>query len=331
MNVNLLIDALVRQTTVLIAQLATSAGIRAPLAHVADQVFTDLVSELKEQGVGAKVIADMFGLALSTYHAKVRRLTESRTERGRSLWEAVLAFVRENDSVVQSKILERFRYDDEATVRGVLSDLTESGLVFRTGRGASTTYRIAGGDKVSEDARGKTAIENLVWLVVHRMGPVTIAQLAETLPLEESAIRRSLASLVEGGKVRIEQGDSDALYTADDCVLPVGDSAGWEAAVFDHYQAMVTAICAKLNREGPRSTEGEVVGGSTYGFTVWDGHPHEAEVLGFLERARREMVALREKVHRYNATHIAPPDTLGVLAYFGQAVIENTNSTGEEP
>ena len=39
MNVNLLIDALVRQTTVLIAQLATIAGIRAPLAHVADQVF----------------------------------------------------------------------------------------------------------------------------------------------------------------------------------------------------------------------------------------------------------------------------------------------------
>jgi len=331
MNVNLLIDALVRQTTVLIAQLATSAGIRAPLAHVADQVFTDLVNGLKEQGVGAKVIADMFGLALSTYHAKVRRLSESRTERGRSLWEAVLAFVRKNDSVVQSKILERFRYDDEATVRGVLSDLSESGLVFRTGRGASTIYRIAGSDQVSEDARGKTAVENLVWLVVHRMGPVAIAQLTETLPLEESTIRRSLASLVESGKVRIEQRDSDDLYAADDCVLPVGDSAGWEAAVFDHYQAMVTAICAKLNRQGPRSTEGEVVGGSTYGFTVWDGHPYQAEVLGSLERARREMVALRDRVHRYNAAHVAPPDTLGVLAYFGQTTIENTNSTGEEP
>ena len=36
-------DALVRQTTVLIAQLSTTAGIRAPLAHVADQVFVELV------------------------------------------------------------------------------------------------------------------------------------------------------------------------------------------------------------------------------------------------------------------------------------------------
>jgi len=35
MNVQLLIEAIVRQTTVLIAQLATTGGIRAPVAHVA--------------------------------------------------------------------------------------------------------------------------------------------------------------------------------------------------------------------------------------------------------------------------------------------------------
>jgi hypothetical protein len=38
-NTKLLIDAIVHQTTVLIAQLSTASGIRAPLAHVADQVF----------------------------------------------------------------------------------------------------------------------------------------------------------------------------------------------------------------------------------------------------------------------------------------------------
>jgi hypothetical protein len=43
MNVNVLIDSIVRQTTVLIAQLATTAGVRAPLAHLADQVFVELV------------------------------------------------------------------------------------------------------------------------------------------------------------------------------------------------------------------------------------------------------------------------------------------------
>lgn len=49
-NTKLLIDAIVRQTTVLIAQLSTAAGIRAPLAHVADQVFVELSRELEAQG-----------------------------------------------------------------------------------------------------------------------------------------------------------------------------------------------------------------------------------------------------------------------------------------
>ena len=35
MNSKLLVDAIVRQTTVLIAQLCTAAGVRAPLAHLA--------------------------------------------------------------------------------------------------------------------------------------------------------------------------------------------------------------------------------------------------------------------------------------------------------
>jgi hypothetical protein len=72
-NVQLLIDSIVRQTTVLIAQLATAGGARAPLASVANQVFLDLARELDAQGVSRKVGADMFGLALRTYQRKLQR------------------------------------------------------------------------------------------------------------------------------------------------------------------------------------------------------------------------------------------------------------------
>lgn len=65
MNVQVLISAVVRQVTVLIAQLATSGGARAPLAQVANQVFLELAAELENQGVGRKVSADMFGMANS--------------------------------------------------------------------------------------------------------------------------------------------------------------------------------------------------------------------------------------------------------------------------
>lgn len=59
MNAALLIHAIVRQTTVLIAALATASGQRAQLASIANLVFADLVRELREQGVGNKIIADM--------------------------------------------------------------------------------------------------------------------------------------------------------------------------------------------------------------------------------------------------------------------------------
>lgn len=79
MNVQLLIDEIVRQTTVLIAQLSTAAGLRAPLSHLADQVFVELARELDAQGVRRKVVADMFGMALRSYQMKLRRLrTTSR-------------------------------------------------------------------------------------------------------------------------------------------------------------------------------------------------------------------------------------------------------------
>ena len=73
-----LIQAIVRQTTVLIAQLATSGGWRAPLAQVANQVFQDLATELERQGVSRKVSADMFGMGLRSYQRRIRRITTTR-------------------------------------------------------------------------------------------------------------------------------------------------------------------------------------------------------------------------------------------------------------
>src|ERR1041385_6851165 len=129
MDAKLLIDAIVRQTTVLIAQLSTSAGIRAPLAHVADQVFLDLSQEIEAQGVGRKVVADMFGMALRAYQKKIQRLDESATDRNRTLWQAVLDFLGEG-SQTRERILERFQRDGEREVGAVLNDLVTSGLVY---------------------------------------------------------------------------------------------------------------------------------------------------------------------------------------------------------
>src|SRR6478735_1511711 len=131
MTRQILIDNIVRQTTVLIAQLATSGGVRSPLAQIANRIFLDLARELDQQGISRKVSADMFGMALRSYRRRVRQLSESSTERGHSLWEAVLSYLSRGELVTRDEVLKRFHRDDEALVKGVLNDLCETGLVLK--------------------------------------------------------------------------------------------------------------------------------------------------------------------------------------------------------
>ncbi len=327
MNTNVLIDSIVRQTTVLIAHLATAAGVRAPLTHTANQVFLDLVRELKEQGLGNRVIADMFGLALRTYQAKVRRLSESATDRGRSLWEALLSFVQERGTVTHVQILRRFGADDEDSVRGVLHDLVDSGLLFRTGRGDGRTYRAAAPEDLplTDDATAEASLSTFVLIAIGRHGPVTRAAIAETVALGADRIDGLLAELVAQGRVRevppAAPGDAPT-YACAEVLIPMGDSAGWEAAVFDHYQAVVTAICTKLRTGVTRASADEAIGGSTYGFDVWDGHPMRDEVMTLLQEVRRRAAGLRKRVDSWNAGVSAiPDDATRVLFYAGQTVL----------
>ncbi|MEN9577122.1 MAG: hypothetical protein RJA70_131 [Pseudomonadota bacterium] len=323
MNVTLLIDSIVRQTTVLIAQLATAAGSRAPLAHTANQVFLDLVAELRAQGLGNKVIADMFGLALRTYHGKVQRLSESSTFRGRSLWSAVLEHVQEQETVRRSDLLRRFHYDDETTLKGVLNDLVDSGLLFRSGRGESTVFRAARIDEQTLDSEAsEERLRHLVWVAIHGFGPLGLDELSKVVPTEIPLLERAVSQLLAEGKVTREECAQIVRFRSDHCLIPLESSAGWEAAVFDHYQAMVTAICTKLALGRSHAELQDIVGGSTYHFDVWEEHPHYDEVRGHLAELRKVSIALRERVDAYNNTHAPPVEgrRRRFITYVGQTL-----------
>ena len=165
---------------VFIAQLATSGGVRAPLAQVANQVFLNLSNELQSQGVSKKVIADMFGMALRTYHRKVRSCRESQTEEGHTIWEAVFEHICRHEPVSALQVHQRFGRDDHEVVTGVLNDLVSSGLVYRAGRRERAVYRVAAAaDFARVDERSPDAWDWLVWLTVYRGGPLTQAQIAQ--------------------------------------------------------------------------------------------------------------------------------------------------------
>lgn len=331
MNINNLIDAMVRQTSVLLAQLATQGGGRAQLANTANQVFLELVAALREQGLANRVIADMFGLALRTYQERVRKLSESRTIRGKTLWEAVLEHIQVHGPVLRADVLQRFRYDETESVSGVLRDLTHAGLVYRTGRGDSVLYRALESEHLSKLARqSEDSLLNVVHIAVQQTGPLSVSDVAKVTALTEVASQEALSTLVQRGVLRRVTDEGTERYSSDGCALPYDDPNGWEAAVFDHYQAMVGALCAKLGLGSRSANLRDVIGGSTFGFEVWPEHPHYDEVRGLLRTFRNTCGELRERVAAYNQTTTAPAHKQRVITYFGQNVLDNSLEREDE-
>jgi DNA-binding MarR family transcriptional regulator len=329
MTIDLLIHAIVRQTTILIAQLATSRGLRAPLAQIANQVFLDLVAELERQRVSRRVSADMFGLGLRTYRRKIQRLSESATERGRSLWEVVLEYLRARSSATRAEVLKRFSGDEESQVKAVLHDLCESQLVVASGTGATATYRAARGEELIalQQGRGAEGLDELLLALMFREPPLTVEEIARQATMEVEKVEPILNRLVNEGSVERTERDGVGFYQATRLVVPLGATAGWEAAVFDHYKALVATLICRL-RDGAGTPQLEdTVGGSTYTLSVWPGHPMADEVYGTMKRLRAELSSMRERVAKHNQECELPEAHTRVVIYLGQSRINE----GSEP
>jgi len=324
MDTKLLIDAIVRQTTVLIAQLSTAAGIRAPLAHVADRVFVELAQEIERQGVGRKVVADMFGMALRTYQKRVQRLGESSSERGRTLWEAVYDYLSANEAVRRKQVELRFRHDSAENVAAVLNDLVGSGLVYATGRGPTATYRAlsASERRTVDEADRIDALTDMAWLAIYRAHRLKQSELCVALASPAELVARAVERLVAEGIVQRSGGADDPELQAQSFVVEVASARGWEAAVFDHFSTVAAAIANKIQL-GAGARHGEAIGGATYTFDVPEGHPARERVLGLLTRLRAEVDALWAEVTAHNRAHpVADDQRTRVSFYFGQDVRE---------
>lgn len=312
MNSLVLIDQVVRQTMILIAQLATSGGTRAPLAHIADSVFLELARELEAQGLSRKVTADMFGVALRSYRRRIQRLSESVTQRGRSLWAAVLDFIPSDRLVTRGEVLAKFALDEEVQVRAILSDLCDSGLILQLSRGVGTAYRAATTDELASLDQSSDGLLQLVWLLVYREGPITSASLKARLSSEADRLETALEQLSETGRVTLSGGR----YSTREVVVTQREPSGWEAAMLDHFQAVVKTLCARLSGRGAPDENG----GSTYSFDIGRDHPLAAEVYQVLGRLRKELSELRDLVEKHNAAHTEEPTPDMVTVYFGQFV-----------
>lgn len=327
MNLKLLIDGIVRQTTVLIAQLSTASGTRAPLAHVADQVFYALAREIESQGVRKQVVADMFGLAMRSYQKKMQRLTESATVRDKSLWEAVLELIV-SESPSKRRILQRFAYDGERDVIAVLNDLVRSGLVYSTGSGEGLVYGATSSEVQRNVQRGhdQDSLSNLIWWMVFRGEASARAELEAALGVDAELIASSVEELLASKRLRL---DGEHLRSSN-VVLPLGAEQGWETAVLDHFRAVTTAIARKVRLGFRPSSEADRIGGSTYTYTVTPGHPHEHEVYALLRRTRALAQQLWDEVAAHNEAHPPDPERSVKVSFYAGQTLEDDEAMRDE-
>lgn len=332
MHAGILIERIVRQTTVLIAQLSTAAGIRAPLSHIADQVFIELSREIEAQGVARKVVADMFGLALRTYQRKVQRLGESATQRNTTLWEAVLEHVRKHEGITRARLAQRFAGDDPEQVAAVITDLVGSGLIYSSGRGGHSIFRALSADerRAVAETNELEAITGLVWLETYRRQSASVTELTAELGVDRAMVERAVAALLGEQRIALQPGGGEPRYAAESFLIPLGAEHGWEAAVCDHFSAVATAIGMKLDK-APRTTASENVGGATYAFDIHDEHPARERVISLLREERARVSALWDEVRRHNQDHpVAEHEKTRVTFYFGQSVIEADSQPAHE-
>lgn len=331
MNAELLIDSIVRQTMVLIAEIATATESRPQLARTADDIFRSLVEALRSQGVTNKAIADMFGLTLRTYHNRVARLAETDAQRGEQLRDAILKFIEEQKSVRKAQVIDHFRAHEPVMVIGLLRDLVSAELVFQSGSGHGMAYRIARSDELPpRPADDDERFGRLMWVAIQRFGPIDLERLLKFVPAHPDAARKAVDGLVAQGRVTASRGESDAvLYSSDECFIAPEDPAGWEAAVFDHFQAVVATLAARLRMRAKDPYDW--TGGGTFSFEVWRGHPMFDEAVGLLSQTRSRARALRERIRDFNGKHSSNGEhPLRVVFYLGQSLIGNEEVDEEE-
>ncbi|MDX1745230.1 MAG: hypothetical protein R3324_04775 [Halobacteriales archaeon] len=276
MNAKLIIDAVVRHSMALVAQVATSSGIRAPLAHIGEQTFLVLANELEERGVSRKVAADMFAMTYRAYQLKIQRMGEREgDELDVTLWEEIFEYLRERESASKADVLSHFHHEAPAKIGSILYDMVQSELLRSEGRGETARFWTATQTDVDQILARSTpdSFAHIVWLTIFHRGPIRHGRLAGEFPGRERQLSDALDHLLEAGQIVEGEEDGETTYSSAEVYIPTGRVAGWEAALVDHFRAVVTAICTKLGEGELSNDDRDLVGGATFHFDLWDDHP----------------------------------------------------------
>ncbi len=130
-------------------------------------------------------------------------------------------------------------------MRGVLHDLCESGLLtVRRHRHAAQLSRYAGGCAGSLAAGALERRPRRTLVGAHLSRRPVHARRAATDPGRRGRARAGSGASAGSGSSRASNAPTGP-YTARTLVLPLGSAVGWEAAVFDHFKAVVNTVTSR--------------------------------------------------------------------------------------
>src|SRR5690606_31589231 len=89
-------------------------------------------------------------------------------------------------------------------------------------------------------------LDELLWAYVYREGPVAAEDVQQFGASEPRRLHQALQRLIDSGRVELRQTSEGPRYAAKTLEVLLDASVGWEAAVYDHYQAVVRTICQRL-------------------------------------------------------------------------------------
>jgi len=324
-----LVERLVPLVAELFATLSSRNPLRMHFADIANKTLLDMVEVLRHDGISQEAIAASLGLTINGFRSKMKTLRVRYREEGsddvgddyapRTLLERVYAFIDETASprgVSHEAVATQFRGVKADSLSGVLHFLVKSGLLSVSGDGRRRVYRV-----VNRPVAGPGFVDAMVMLF--REGPMTIFHLAQRLGLPQATCAEFVERLRDAERIEeTTAADGTVRYRVTEYYVPVDATEGYEAALFDHISAVVSAVCRKVRGGVHRATMGDLDGGATFSFDVHASDPLYEEVSGFLARMRAQLEAWNERAAQRLAEDDASAlaDRRRITIYLGQMV-----------
>lgn len=273
MDVESLVHLVAVQAAGLIGRLATSEGGRAPMATLESTFMRALVSELEQQGLSQRVIADMFGVSVRTYQRSLLRW--GAPEGAGSLWAEVLEFVDRREVCSKEEIFAHFHAEESATVTAMVRDLVKSGRLKTVTRRGQRLLALC------DAAPSRSAPPDVALAVfIAAFGPQTVAELAAQIGHSHEETAALVAEWVDKDILAPVPDTTPTRYRGRpglDRFVGKDISVG----VLVHVAAMVSTLKAALAL--PRDSDVEAHARMrTWIFDVWDGHPHADDIAAKL-------------------------------------------------